>query len=169
MRQASRKHKLKLSRALRRNCSFRDVVTDDLKYLWAAYKKGAFPEHIFPQGMEVVEFNALVHSLISNISMVYMLERDGKPMGLVTANLVPPNRMEPHVDWFPWATNRNKLECAIKFLNEMRKRGILLIVWSKKDATPFFTHIAKYGILHRIGKVINYNGKKEDAMLFQGR
>lgn len=169
MRQGKKKHKVKLSRVLTRDCSFRGISEDDLKYVWASYKKGALPVDIFPSGLDVEGFNEVFYDVLASVPFVYILEKDKTPMGIVLSVLTPPRKMEPHVEWFPWATRRNKLECAIKFLNEMRKRDILLLIWSKKEATPFFTHIAKYGILHRVGKVINYNGKKEDAMLFQGR
>ena len=54
------------------------------------------------------------------------------------------------VKWFNWASKRNRLTGAVYFINEMRKRLHLLTYIEDKDR-DFYVHLAKYGIIHRVG------------------
>ena len=91
-------------------------------------------------------------------------ERDINPVGVMTA-IINRHLMEPHVYWFDWATERNKVETVLKFLTVMRFRAVCLIHCRSSEAR-FFDHIAKYKILRRIGTVYNYYGA-ENAVMFQ--
>lgn len=76
--------------------------------------------------------------------------------------------MEPHVYWFPWATPRNRVEGATKFLNVMRKVWTILIYAEDKDHA-FFKRIERYGVLRQVGKIHNYFESGGTASVFQTR
>lgn len=75
---------------------------------------------------------------------------------------------EPHVLWFPWASKRNKLECTVGFLVELKKRVPFFIPAMERDVS-FFRHVGKYGVLRQVGKWRDWpmfkNG--ENAVIFQ--
>ena len=74
--------------------------------------------------------------------------------------------MEPHVFWFPEATARNKLECALKWLVDMKSKCALFL-WIREPDWNFYNHLCKYGAIRPVGKYRNFPGGG-DAMLFQG-
>lgn len=69
--------------------------------------------------------------------------------------------------WFPWASKRNILEASIIFFHEMRKQAVVLEFAQKKDEA-FFSHIASYGIMRRVGHVHDIY-QDQPAILFQTR
>ena len=53
-------------------------------------------------------------------SRIITVEFDGKPVGLFLLM----DRgwiVEPHAEWFPWATARQKIEASVKLLDDIRK------------------------------------------------
>lgn len=93
--------------------------------------------------------------------------RQAIPLGMVVGHIVPETQsMEPHVFWFPEATARNKLECALKWLVDMKAKYALFL-WIKEPDWNFYLHLCKYGAIREVGKYRNFPGGG-DAMLFQG-
>ena len=161
------KVKPKLKRTLKRKPSYRPLVADDRRWLWAAYVKGSFPEKTFPAGLEIEEFDKVVDKQVETLDEAYILEIDERPVGLVGVFFNPRyGYIEPHVIWFEWATSRNKVETAVKFIDKMRKKiPIMLIV--DEDVKNFFTHIERHGIIKRIGTSQEAMGQKK--LLFESR
>ena len=161
--------KYRLKKLLKRNNSFRPIVREDMKFLWAAYKKNAFSEETLPKDLSQERFTQLIESIFNIMSEVFILESETKrgkmPIGIITTTKVS-SRTEPNVDWFPWASNRNKIEATAYFLTKMRKRSML--IWANDDTLRFFTRIAQYGALRRIGKATKFLDGK-DIMIFQTR
>ena len=62
--------------------------------------------------------------------------------------------LEPHVYWFPWATNRNKLEGIIRSAIELRKIKPVFI-WADEKVKDFYTMVSKYGVMRRVGTFYN--------------
>lgn len=153
---------------MQRDTSFRGFTIDDVKWLWAAYKKGAFEGSFLGPDMDKEEFTTSVVEHLSAFNEVFLLETETKrgkiPVGLVS--LVTTNGSVPHVDWFPWASARNKIEAITCFFSKMRNRPML--VWVRDIDIKFYTHVSKYGVLRRIGKVYKF-GSDNDYMLFQTR
>jgi len=73
---------------------------------------------------------------------------------------------EPHVQWFAWASPRNRIEATVKFLVELKRVLPFRFHVTESDA-EFFFHIGKYGILRCVGKVHHYFGADRGAFLFQ--
>ena len=118
------------------------------------------------KGKNQEEFYEALANLQQSVVSLVTLIADGRPIGMILV-LGAPMHVEPHADFFPWATPREKLETIVNFLNEIRRQVSTFIFSSEKD-TPFFNHICKYGILRRGCKVHHYFGDK-DAMLFYTR
>lgn len=86
-------------------------------------------------------------------------------MGVITA-LVFQYRVYPHVDWFPEASARNKIECIVHYLQEI-KRVIHANVVSRPEDVHFFDHICKYGLLRRVGTLRKYHPDGANAELYE--
>lgn len=137
---------------------------EHLKWLWAAYRRGGFADA--PKDLDAKDFEQWAVAEIVQLDEGYLLSVD-KPVGLVLARLND-HRMEPHVWWFPWATPRNKLECAVKFLSSIRFKSLVMIPAAKEDWS-FYEHLLRYGMMKVVGKVDDYFGEGEQAKLFQTR
>jgi len=89
--------------------------------------------------------------IISGAAYDWIIEARGnegiRPIGLVLANVMLAGRgIDPHVDWFPWATARNKFEGSAAFLREVHKQHKIFI-FSDKESKPFWTRMCQYRIL----------------------
>ena len=109
--------------------------------------------------MEIKDFEEGLYNYLLLSDEVKTIESDKRPIGIFMLK----ERdwiIEPHVVWFPWASARQKIESVTKLLDDIRRKPwdggfgpekkTAFIRSSKKDS-KFFTHIAKYGILRRIG------------------
>ncbi len=174
----ARRKKWLLKRALTRKTRFEPISNEHLKWLWLAYKENSFQEEIVKPGLGRDEFIAAIMQILPHSVATFILfapftgvikgkefKGEAIPVGIVTNNMFA-FRTSPHVDWFAWATPRNKLEATLRYLAKVRKDGVHMILTSEPD-TPFFTHFAMYGIINRVGKVDGYYLDLTDAMLFQ--
>ena len=163
-------------RTLKRGCEFRPFAQTDLKYLWAAYKRGAFdavPEFA-PPGLDAVGFSeaaiAFIEQFIGRGGEMYSLigrtEHGRIPVGMVIL-LLGGDFAEPHVTWFPEASPRNRLELALAFLVE-QKRHHKLLIWVRQRDWKLFNHLCKYGVIRTVGKYRGYFPDGDNAFLFQG-
>ena len=157
---AGSKQQPRLYRTLKRNPEFRLLEEKDFKYLWAAYKKGAFGEikEITPK-----EFESNIYTMkYADIWVV-----GNKPIGIIFGNFIGPIEWLDEIIWFPWATKRQILEHSVNFFNKMRKNRLLLwyVVMKEKK---FYEHIQKYGIIRKIG---HFEGliENEPVVMFQTR
>jgi hypothetical protein len=173
---AQKPHSYKRSRALRRGCSFVPAGADHIRWLWAAYKTGSFPlEGRFPAGLSAPEFQreavVMLRELIqAGHDGVVLVDRDGQHVGFVTVwRVVHPAQVPqfyPHVIWFSWATARNKLECSLHFLIEMKKSALGVII-AEPQNWQWFSHLAQYGVLRRVGTFRGYWADGRDAGIFE--
>jgi hypothetical protein len=146
-----------------------------MKWLWAAYRRGVFdrlPE--FPQGMDTFQFqtaflNAVSEKLFSAGGEIWLFiaptVRGEIPIGMVNAT-PSAGHLQPHVVWFPEASGRNKMECTLKWLVEMKKTW-KIDIWANPDDYQFFWHLCKYGVLRTVGKYRKFFPNGHDAYLFQ--
>jgi hypothetical protein len=142
-----------------------------MAYLWAAYKRGVFshlPE--FTPDLTPDDFRRLMFAVIGNILQSggdawVFYSKSVHPVGFMVGP-VSGDRMEPHVFWFPEATPRNKLECILKWLKEMKEKYRLFVFANEPD-WKFFDHLCKYGVIRPVGKYRNLS-ERGDAMLYQG-
>lgn len=107
---------------------------------------------------------------------VLVLEGETKmgriPVGVVAVgHIVQPEetpRAEPHVEWFPWASPRNKVETALRCILDLSKDHLVLTnVREGEDA--LMRHICRYGAMRCVGHVRSFYlaGENRRALLFQ--
>lgn len=161
MKSDSNSKRYRIKRTLKRDPSFHVLTDDDIKYLWADLKKGKKIE-ISPQDF----INEFSDHVSRNYDYAWTLTLD-KPMGMVFGQISGPMIMLGDMHWFEWATNRNKIECSIKLLNELRKTNVITM-YSTFDDKKFYEHIAKHGILRRVGTLYGIY-EDEPATFFQTR
>ena len=135
-------------RTLSRGADFHPLSEDDLPFLWAAYRKGAFQG--FPEGLAPSDFNAELVSRLKGVGEAHILTAPGTrgkhtPTGLVTTT-TDGYKTWPRLVWFPWSSSRNKVECFVKWVNEARKTRKVLFEVEPADKR-FMDHMARYGIV----------------------
>lgn len=155
-----------MARALRRGgAGFHVGRQDDAKWYWAAYRKGAFENA--PEGMDSIVFVDWLAEQVTKFNEVWTLTAphgDGRrPVGIV-AGRFDEYGLRPHVVWFPWATPRNRLECALKFLHDIGREHFAWFIAEQKD-WPFYDHVMRYGMIRSVGKVKRiFDG--EDGLMY---
>ena len=112
--------------------------------LFLAYRAGAFPD--VEKGLDKDGFAEAAIAHLVALDDAIMLE-SGRPVGFVQVRMWGGHALLG-IDWFPWASPRNKIECALKFFLEYRDKAHL--IWASED-TRFFSHIGRYGVIRAIG------------------
>lgn len=142
----------RLSKTLARNASFRPIEDADVKYAWAAYRKGALPQLGFPDGMDALKFKAEFEKYVfDNAEAAWTILID-KPIGLVFGGWAP---QQSHliivgIAWFPWATKRNILEGTVDFFNRIRKQ-FPYMGFAGGEHKKLYEICCMHGIMRRVG------------------
>jgi hypothetical protein len=135
----------------------REFKLDDMWVLWAAYKEGSFP---LPE-MTKEEFYKYSTERLKTYHSLMLVEDECKkfkasrgPVCLIVAN-TDGWKVEPHVEFFKWATKQNILRVNVRFFNWIRQNKEIgvCIVRSLKDTSNLFHHIRKYGVLNFVGRI----------------
>ena len=113
-------------------------------------------------------FEERILEIISAAPYDWILEAQGDdgihPVGIILGQKLGTG-IEPFVQWFPWATNRNQMEATAVFLKEISKQ-FRIFVFAEEDATKFWNRFVQYGMVRRGCKVIDYFSRGEHAMFF---
>lgn len=158
----------RLKKTLRRKLDFRPIEREDMRYVWAAYKKGALKslgEKFASGDMESGDFDiAFEAEIAANYHGAWTLfaetPRGFLPVGLVLGFYSHPDpRFAPFMIvgdmiWFPWSSNRNRIESAVNFFNRIRHE-IPMVEYADEQAKRFFEVIAQHGIVRRVGTSFN--------------
>lgn len=129
----------------------------DIGILWAAHQKKSF--YMIPASANQQEFAKAIEGM-TELAELFMAEDDNtgyKGSGPVAFIMSQHDgwRVEPHVEFFPWATNRNKLRVTVAFLQYLRysrKIGVC-IIRALEESLALFRKCETYGVLHYVGKV----------------
>lgn len=150
-----------ISRLLRnREISVVPIDADHMPYLWAAYRMGVWDE-VFKPNLTQEEFTNAVAQTSEVFNLMVIVSE--KPISLVSIKQ-DTVAVQPNIEWFPWASNRNKVEGVVKLILYLRDISPV-ILWSKDESRKFFTHISKYGIMRRVG---TFHGDEKYA-IFQSK
>lgn len=123
---------------------------NDYGWLWAAYQTDEVTKEQF-----IVNTN----QILSRYNEVYIVDDRNKKfedsfgsVALVCA-YYDGHRLEPHVEWFPWATPKNKLRSHVAFLQKMKYRKDVAVteVKSSEGNKKFFHNLSKYISLKSCG------------------
>ena len=146
----------------------RAPVEGDLRWLWAAYRMGVWPEHLLRAGIEPGEFRDEIEHLLIQVPIFEVLvgptSKGHAPVGLALG-LKSEHRIQPEFLWFPWASARNRLELGIAFFR-LAAREHLAIVWAREADRPYFERLVRYGVLRCRGQVPAFFARDEPAMLY---
>lgn len=128
--------------------------------------------------MDQEKFRDWLASGVAKSAETFILEAPGErglmPVGFVltTRDIEQPHVLYPHVEWFPWASMRNRLEAAVSFIQGMRKEFLLIVRARERDA-PFFEHLTRYGFMHCLGRCPAFFGydlaESNTAVMFRSR
>lgn len=145
----------RLRRTLKRRTEFRPIETDDIKYLWAAYKSGGLPD--IEPGKSPDEFRETIErGIVERCHAAWTLFADTKrgfiPVGIVLAAWAPnaPYLIVTGISWMPWATRRNIVECTVAFFNKTR-REFSFVGYATPEHKRMYEVCAMHGIMRRVG------------------
>ncbi len=146
---------------LRSKPTIRKMTAEDIAWLWAAYKMGSFSQYNLPEMNESDFKKFVVMKVVPAFHEVDIIEDHNRafsvkkgPVALVTTGF-DGWRLEPHVDWFKWATPKNVLRGTVAYLQKSRWRkdvGVV-VVRSLDETKNVFDHASKYGVTHRRGRI----------------
>ncbi len=133
----------------------------DAWLMWGAYDLGSFPS--IPKGLTKEVFVELLRKHIAAKSQVLVVEEDHRyfrdkrgPVALISIENYG-WRIEPQIDFFFWATKRQRLAAVVSFLQMARYSkdvGVCVVRVQDKD-TKFCEHLYKYDLLRSCGKLPN--------------
>lgn len=160
--------KWRLKRTLARKPSFRPIEEADMKYIWAAYRKGSLASMggDFVSGeMTAAEFaQRFEQEIIGNYAGAWTLfaetKRGAIPVGLALGFYSHPNpKLAPFMIvgdliWFPWSTHRNRIESAVNFFHRIRAT-VPMVEYARGEYKRFFEMICQHGVMRRIGTTHN--------------
>lgn len=163
--------KWRLRRTLKRRTEFRPMETDDIKYLWAAYKTGALESLGFDKpDMSPDEFRETVErAVLERCHAAWTLFADTRkgflPVGVVLAAWAPNASylIVTGMSWLPWASKRNKVEAMVGFLNSVRKEFPLMF-YAIFEHLRMYEVCAKHGVVRRVGTSLNAIPGKQCAV-----
>jgi len=130
----------------------------DIAYLWVAYQKNPF--WWLPKGLDQSSFAKHIEDIASRETLTVADDKNKnfKSRGMVALFSTTDDgwKVEPHVQFMPWATPRNKLKTIVAFLQYMRHQKIgACVVYGLQDSVSLFDKCCDYGVLHRVGKIVN--------------
>lgn len=173
----------RLRKTTARHVEFRTIEESDLKYAWAAYKKGALKDMAGPfadTGMTAEQFNIQFEAIVpvryhGAWTLIANAPRRGViPVGMVFAfyshadPALSPFMIIGDLAWFPWASARNKIESAVHFFDTIRT-SIPMVDYAYGDTNRrFFEMICKHGVMQRVGTTFNVV-KGEPCAVFETR
>jgi len=138
----------------------------DLKILWVAHKVKPFEalsstkeEDFIREVLEVTGGKSLY--VADDFNDEY--EKKG-PVGVITVD-TDGWKVEPHVDFFPWATKRNILRVSVGFFQMIRYQKIgVCVVHALKESKNLFDHCIPYGVLHYSGAIFGGDPRGDDYL-----
>lgn len=150
-------NKWRLNRTLKRATDFRPIEADDIKYLWAAYKKGGLASMGFDPGMSPEEFKQAFEKAVTERChagwTLFAMTRNGFiPVGIVLAAWAPnaPYLIVTGAVFMPWASKRNIIECMVNFLNGVR-REVALQFYATAKHRRLYEVCQMHSVVRRVG------------------
>jgi len=174
---------LKRALPLKRKYRFEPLSEGHLKYCWAAYRRGGFA-NLIDADLDATEFTSRFLSVAGQFSMqggelVAVLGPTPKgdiPIAIVAINYDGGERRYPiafpHVEWFPEASDRNKVEAGVRFFLELKRRKTAIVLArherdKETRETRYFNHLCKYGLLRPVGHLRDHFAEGVNAMIYE--
>lgn len=160
----NKRRRVSLRRTLKRGAEARAIEDDDWKWLFAAYHKGCFREYLenfrenfgikqeLPDDPDGKDFQTFMTVAMATVPHWWVLTADWRGRGVEPVGLVAAAFQEaylaPHVEWFPWATHRSKVETTVRFLADINKME-RVIIFTRASELEFWRLMGNYGLLRR--------------------
>lgn len=146
------------TKTLRRSPSYRPIEEDDVRYLWAAFKKGALKDIGFDDtSLTAEQFSEAFHKFVlSNAHAAWTLfaptKRGKIPVAVILATWGPGGNhlVVMGMAWLPWATKRNMVESMVGFVQGIRKE-IPLMAYALPEHKRMYEVVAAHGCARRVG------------------
>ena len=136
-----------------------------MAFLWSAYELGAWSD-LLPRGMGPISFRPTMETLIASASHDWIVEMHQQPIGLVLGREMCAGRaIEAQIDWFQWATTRQKIEGVAAAIKEITKH-FQVFVFSEEQHKDFWLRFCRYRLLRNGCKVLNHYGPGAHAYFF---
>lgn len=155
-----------------------DLLTDNqaMAYVYAAYKRGKLiiGEPDLERDAFASMFERWLKELIGSGSQAIVIRAKVNeiiPVGLVIIDYQGTTAY-PDIHWFPEASPRNRVECGLYLMLELKKEHMVFFTVPGITRNPepdwkFLMHLCKYGVLRPVGTIRDHNGEGEHATLFQ--
>ena len=115
--------------------------------------------------LDPLSFETKIMALMGSVEYDWIIEND-KPFGVVMGRSIAAGRgVECQVDWFPWATPRNKMEGMAIFLREISK-SLKIYFFSDEESKSFWLRFCRYRMLRNGCQIVNYFSGGKHAHLF---
>ena len=123
-----------------------------INWQWVAYKGSG-------GDLSEVDFKQTATQYLGAFDFVFNLEDrnegfSGKagPVGFVGC-LFDGWNLRPHIEWYPWATTRNKLRCQIAFLFMARRKDDIGFILMDSDRPVIMKKLRKYIGIYKAGQI----------------
>lgn len=147
------------------------ISREDLKWVWAAYRKGALdslseyftndPEQFTEQWAQFLEHEIYVWIMAADTP------RGRIPVGLAIGRpFIDDVVIVGNFTWFPWASKRNVYESVVNMVNELRK-DVNMIFTVDQTAKELAVWVARHGIVRRVGTL--HDMEDGPLAMFQSR
>jgi len=135
-----------------------DKYHKDIGILWVAYQKNPF--WWLPKDLNQASFAKHIEEISSRETLTVADDKNKnfKTQGMVGLITTPGDgwKIEPHVQFMPWATPKNKLRVCVAFFQYIRHQKIgACVAYGLQDSVSLFDKCCDYGVLHRVGKIVN--------------
>jgi hypothetical protein len=147
--------------------TFRPAVYNDIRWLWVASKRAGF------DGTSE-EFSQQCEPRLAQADRLFMVEDRNKefesgngPVAVVLANY-DGWTLCPHVEWFPWATNKNKLRCTVGFLQAMRYTHSIgcIKIFADGQYSAWFKWLRRYVAISLVGRIPSGRPGGEECIFY---
>jgi hypothetical protein len=168
----------RLRKTLARKVECRPIEDEDMRFIWAAYKKGALatmgPDFADGQ-MDAVQFrekfeNAVLENYHAGWTVFGETSRGMIPIGIAFGAWAPVGAylIITGIAWFPWASKRNILEGTVAFFDALRNAKTPWVGYAKSNAKRLYEVCCMHSIMRRVGTShIVFPG--EPAAVFEGK
>jgi hypothetical protein len=139
----------------------------DMGILWVAHKRSPFYQ--FDKDLTQEQFAKEISELASRGELLIAEDANKQYQGSGPIALVGVKnngwKVEPHVQFFDWATPRNILRSTVAFLQMIRYRKIgACVVYALDESLNLFDRCCAYGVLHKVGKIENGDPRGDETV-----
>lgn len=166
------KNNWRLGRTLKRHVEVRAIEQDDVKFAWAAYKKGALDGMGFPQNLEAQAFKEAFEVYVltqTHACWTILGKTDGRiaPVAFVLGEWAPKQAfmLITGICWFPWASKRNIVEGTVRFFDILRKQ-MKWMGFAAPEHKRLYEICCMHSIMRRVG---TSNLGKNPIAVFEGK